>query len=244
MKTPNKTLLTAVATALLIASPAFAVPIVFLGSDPGANSTDPRPQSDAAAAAYDAASGPTGLITLESAPVGFFSSLMVAPGVTITGSDVNGRNQEIRNTPFGAPDSLFGYNTTAGGSNFASLFGGTLTFSFATPIDTFGAYFSGIQSPAFGTSVTLTFDDGTSQELFFDPVGTIGGVQFLGFTDAGASISSITLNAFNDIIGVDDIRYGPTASVPENGGTAVFLGLGLIGVLVLRRSTRRLPHLT
>src|SRR5690242_16616401 len=96
-----------------------AAPIVFSGLDIGANSTDPRPNSNAAAAAFDAAAGALGgvnLINFESAPVGNFTSLTVAPGVTASGTDFTGTNQQsIRNSPFGSPDRLFGYNTTSGG---------------------------------------------------------------------------------------------------------------------------------
>jgi hypothetical protein len=65
---------------------ASAAPLIFTGSDPGTNSTDPRPISDAAAAAFDTAAaslGPLSLITFESAPVGTFGSLQVAPGVRV-----------------------------------------------------------------------------------------------------------------------------------------------------------------
>lgn len=57
------------------AGPARAVPIIFSGSDQGANSTDPRPNSNAAAAAFNAAAaalGTNNLITFESAPPRLF----------------------------------------------------------------------------------------------------------------------------------------------------------------------------
>src|SRR4051794_15919899 len=98
---------------------ASAAPITFIGSDPGANSTDPRPLSDAAAAAFDTVAAslrPLSMITFESAPVGTFSSLQVAPGVTLSGNS----GVQIRDTPFGQPDAFFGYNTTPGGSHFSS----------------------------------------------------------------------------------------------------------------------------
>ena len=121
----------AVVLTLAVCVPVQAQLIIFTGADPGANSTDPRPLSDAAAAAFDAALGSPSIITFESSPVGTFASLSPAPGVTVTGSDVSGGNQEIRNTPVSTPDRLFGYNTTSGGANFLSLFGGSATFTFA-----------------------------------------------------------------------------------------------------------------
>ncbi len=206
--------------------------VVFAGNDAGANSTDPRPNSNAAAASFDVAAaglGSVGLITFESAPLGAFSSLVVAPGVTLTGSDFSSGNQTIRNSPAGTPDALFGYNTTAGGSQFASFNGGTITFTFATAVRSFGAYFGGVQD--FGSVSTITFNDGTAQTLTFTQVGTGGGVQFLGFTDAGKSISSITIDHTNDIVSMDDVRYG---AVPEPASIAA-IGLGVACLLRRRR---------
>src|SRR4051794_173351 len=74
--------------------------VVYSGLDVGANSTDPRPNSNAAASSFSAAVGSSTLITFESSPVGTFSSLVVSPGVTLTGNDyVNSNTQSIRNSP-------------------------------------------------------------------------------------------------------------------------------------------------
>ena len=53
---------------------------------------------------------------------------------TLTGSNYQGGNQAIMNTPAapGAP-SLDGFNTTTGGSKYAEEAGGSLTFTFANP---------------------------------------------------------------------------------------------------------------
>ena len=207
--------------------------VVFSGNDAGANSTDPRPISIATAAAFDAAVvglGTTTLIDFESAPLGSFSSLVIAPGVTLTGLDFNSGNQTILNSAFGTPDNLFGYNTTTGGSHFASFFGGTMTLTFASPVNSFGAYFAGVQN--FSTN-TIFFNDGTSQVVnFVQGSDTVGGVQFLGFTDAGKSISSITIDGASDIISMDDIRI--TSAVPEPASIAA-IGLGLVCLIRRRR---------
>src|SRR4029077_1230099 len=114
----------------------------------------------------------------------------VAPGVTMNGSDSFGANQTIRNTSnFPAAPQLDGYNTTSGGANFVEMVGGTVTFSFATPIQAFGAYFSGIQTNFF--TDTITFSDGTSQTILIPGAGTsssVGALDFVGFTDVGKSI--------------------------------------------------------
>ncbi len=210
--------------------------VIFSGGDPGANSTDPRPNSNSTAASFDAATGPNSLITFESAPLGSFTNLTVAPGVTINGTSLGGDPQTIVNTPFATPDSLFGYNTTAGGSQFVQLLGGTLTFSFATPIDAFGAYFTGVQE---GGEI-ITFSDGSSQSIPLISLGDEGGVEFLGFTDFGKSIASVTINVSNDIVGVDDVRYltAAIAPVPEPSTWGLLATVFVAMVLGLRRKQR------
>ena len=209
--------------------------VIYSGNDAGASSIDPRPLSNAAAANFDAAAaglGPVNLVTFESAPVGPYSNLLVAPGVTMNGIDDFLGQQQILNAPFSPPEALFGYNTTAGGTHFASMLGGTLTISFATPIQAFGAYFSGVQT-ALGH--TIQFNDGAAQTVNLVQ-GSAGGLQFLGFTDVGKSISSITLTLTFDDIAFDDMRYTAASSVPEPA-MPVTVGLGLIGLL--RRRNQR-----
>jgi len=210
---------------------------LYTGTDQGANSNDPRPNSNAAAASFAAAAGALGVtntITFESAPVGSFTNLTVAPGVSMNGSDALGDAQTIRNSPLGSPDSLYGYNTTAGGSHFVSLFGGTLTFSFSTAIQAFGGYISGVQLDG----ETITFSDGTSQTVAIPNAGS--GISYVGFTDAGKSISSVTINATNDIIGVDDVSYttAQTAVVPEPSTMAIG-GLGGCAFLLYALRNRK-----
>jgi len=209
------------ATLGLIAASVNAAPITFNGIDVAANSTDPRPNSSSSAASFDAAAGALGtvhIIDFESAPLGNFVTLAVAPGVTLSS------NQEIRNTPQGTPDGLYGYNTTAGGSRFLSLFGGNITFNFSTPIQAFGSYLSGVQL----TGETITFSDGSSQTLAIPNPPT--GVEFFGFTDVNQSIASVTVNvqigSTGDIMGIDDVRF---VTVPEPASLS-FVGLGFCAV--------------
>jgi hypothetical protein len=116
-----------------------------------------------------------------------------------------------------------------------------LTFSFASPIQAFGAYFSGVQN---FTTDTVNFSDGTSQVLDIPEAGTsssTGALDFVGFTDAGKSISSVTISAgtsgFDDI-GVDDVRFGPVSAVPEPLTLSIF-GAGVVGAAVLRRRKQK-----
>jgi hypothetical protein len=222
---------------LSAAGTAEAALIVFSGADAGAGAASPRPNSVAAAASFDAAAGalgPVSLLDFESAPVGGFASLMVAPGVTITGAGFLGVQPSIRNAPFGAPDSIFGYNTTTGGSQFLFEHGGVVTFTFDSGVQAFGAYISGIQ---FGGE-TITFSDGTSQSVPIPALGVNdGGIAFVGFTDADQLITSITINATGnpggpDFLGIDDVRFVSVAApVPEPSTffmVGTFLAAGLL----------------
>ena len=231
-------LLAAVAFAALSA-PAGAQVVTFSGVDAGANSTDPRPLSTAAATAFNAALlglGTSRTINFEgsAAALGNFSSLTIG-STTITGTNYFGNTsgQSISNTAYGTPDGVYGYNTTSGGSKFLQLLGGTVTFTFASPIDAFGAYFTGVQL----AGETVNFSDGSSQTLAIPNPGSDGGVEFLGVTDAGRSISSVVVNAQNDLIGIDDVRFASLAgAAPEPGTWAMMIvGFGLAGYALRRR---------
>ena len=238
--------LTLSALGLLAASPARAQLVTFTATDSGAGPGSTPVNSNAKAAQFDAAAallGPMGLITFEPAPVGPFTSLTVAPGVTLTGLDIAGSPQKINNTP-NSPTipARDGFNTTLGGAKYAEATGGTLIFTFAAPVQAFGVYFTGIQP--FFFQDTLTFNDGTSQSIDV-PAGdaSSGGVSFAGFTDIGKAITQVTITATNpagggDFIGVDDVRFGPVPAVPEASTTISFgllLALGMGGLVVAAR---------
>ena len=211
---------------------ASAVVVVSSGIDAGANSGDPRPNSNAAAAAFDLSNNET-IITFEAAPLGSFTNLLVAPGVTINGTDCCGSPQTIRNSPVGSPDGLFGYNTTSGGSQWLSLFGGSVTFTFANPIEDFGFYYSGVQLDG----ETITFNDGAPQSINIPNPGS--GVLFIGFTDFGNPISSLTINVqvanTGDIVGIDDVRFSVAQTQVPEPATLALAGLALAGLGFSRR---------
>ncbi len=216
--------------------------VVFTGADLGVLPSSPSgPNSTLAAANFDTAAallGNASIITFEGAPVGSFTSLTVAPGVTISGTDRNGNNQAISNTFDATFPALDGYNTTLGGSQFVEMLGGSLVFTFSSPIQFFGAYLSGVQN---FVQDTITFSDGSSQTIDVPETGTsssIGELVFVGFTDAGKSISSVTINAGTngfDAIGVDDVRYQSNASpVPEPSSVVLLLAILIFGLRSLR----------
>jgi hypothetical protein len=225
--------------------PASASIITFTGADIGVLPGSPSgPNSAMAAANFDAAAsllGDESIITFESAPVGSFTSLIVAPGVTISGSDVHANNQAINNTFDSAFPSLDGYNTTPGGSHFVEMMGGSLVFTFATPVEFFGAFLSGVQD---FTQDTYTFSDGTSETINVPEAGTsptVGELVFVGFTDAGKSITSVTINAGTnafDAIGVDDVRFQSVAAPEPNSAVSLLTGCFFFGLVLWFRRRR------
>lgn len=215
-----------------------AAPITFVGSDNAAGTFAALVASQAAAAAFDAAAGGLGsmsLVDFESIALG-----SVAGGVSLGGGATVSGSGDVVNAPINTP-ALFGFNTTVGGQNFVLTAGGDLTFSFASPIQAFGAYFTGIQSNAVGQETLEIHYTGGATQLINIPnlaLSTSGGGAFVGFTDVGASIDSITLHFLNDIVGTDDVRFGPSAAVPEPA-TLLLTGAGLVGLAARRRRRSR-----
>lgn len=196
-----------------VSATTYAAPILFQGHDAGAGSLGAAPNSTAAALAFDTAYSGLSVVDFESA---------VTPGFSFTPDG----NRTMVGAGCGA--ALCGYNTTVAGSWFMDATFNT-TFNFASPIDTFGAYFTGVQRG----DATLTYTDGSTTTLVL-PAATLGsgGTSFFGFSDLGASIASIAYftGTGGDFVGVDDIRYGNArAAVPEPS-ILILLALGLLGL--------------
>jgi hypothetical protein len=205
--------------------------ITYIGTDVGASEGDPTPISDHAAATFDAANGPEIVITFESTcPLPSFlpcaqfgelptTKLMVAPGVFINGLNDNTPNagrQQIGAPGITGSSPLEGYNTTPGGSRELVLSGGFLTFTFDTPIDRFGAYIAGANLDG----DTITFNDGSQQMINIPNAGgpgpnLVGGLSFVGFTDFGQSIQTVTFNVGFDRLAIDDVRAPVAAPEPS-----------------------------
>jgi hypothetical protein len=221
-------------TLALCASTSQAGIVFFQGQDDGAPTTGPFPNSDAAQASFEAAAagfGTTNTITYENLALGYYTPIAAAAGVSIalTGPDGGAGLAGISNTTLG---NVYGFNTTPAGANWLGFSGGTATFTFATPTNSFGTFMTGLQTFYTAQGVlTITFNDGTSETLT-PTVNVNGGAQYFGFTDTSA-FSSVTISDIsNDGWGIDDTTYNGVAT-PEPASFTL-LGLSLAGLIVRR----------
>ena len=216
----------------------------FLNGDNGAGPEDARPNSNAAAASFDGAAGilgPVSIINFEDQPVGNFSSLMAARGVTIT---LGNTSSEASGGIAATDDVKLGYNVTGNGSKHLRVVpiieAGkvTVNFTFDIPVQAFGTYLTGVGTA--NGDLHLLFNDGTNQDFSITGYAN-GGVQFAGFISKDAYITSVTMELQNitsdsrDIFGIDDVRYVYT---PEPA-TLLLLGLGARLCLRVRRGRRQ-----
>lgn len=218
--------------------PASAALTTFTGSDDGASTVGPWVNSAAAETAFRAAAaliGTSTTIDFESVAVGYAPNFAAAPGVSVslTGVNYGSGISGVSNTTVG---NVYGFNTTSGGANWLGFPVGSAMFIFDDPIAAFGFYLTGTQT-IFNTAIHVTFDNGSSQDLLA-PINVNGGASFFGFTDAGASITSIEISdATNDAWGIDDVIFTSAAAVPEPG-TLLLAALAVGGLLRSSRSRK------
>jgi PEP-CTERM motif. len=241
---------------LIIGAPAAHAAIdLYTGNDLGAGASDPRPNSDAAAAAFDAAVAALtgtapGVVTFENVAIGSLTGNTSATvGAGITATVLNNGGDGVRLTSGGSGST--GYNVTPGGNQFLDLRGSSganpygVSFAFADPVQAFGFYLVGLSdTPA--SPLTVSFvAEGTSQSFTLTGVNN-NGVQFFGFTAGGESITEIRIEraaGSGDFIGLDDVRFGyrfQAAAVPEPGTFALAAPglLALVGVGMRARRRR------
>jgi hypothetical protein len=216
--------------AIVLGFPAFsnAAIVTYTGQDSGASTAGPWTNSAAAQSAFMTAAGAfgtTNTITFENLPTGYYTPFTAAPGVTVTMTAPNyGLHfSGISNSTLG---NLYGFNTTSGGEKWLGFPGGSATFAFSSPTNSFGMYLTGLQT-LFTASLTVNFNDGASEVLPL-PVTASGGAEYYGFTDTVA-ISSITItNRSGDAWGIDDVTF----TVPEPTTIIIWSLLGALAITV------------
>jgi PEP-CTERM motif len=209
----------AMAIVALASEPAAAAVVPYTGLDSGWSSAPPvGPTSLATEQSFVAATGASNPIT--------FAGGSYPSGVSISLVNPYGFSS-ISNAGTGSCGFAKCGGDTDGNGWFLYLYGGSATFTFTKPIDYFGAYLSGVQINDF-----ITWTDSSGGQSVTVPVDlSNGGMAFAGFTDFGQSITSVTISASNDIIGVDDVLYSTSSAIPEPASWAMmligFAGLGL-----------------
>jgi hypothetical protein len=225
-----------------------AAVVTFVGQDDGAPVGGPFTNSFASSNAFLAAASAFGTVDthfFSGQPLGFsVNNTFVSDGTTFT---LNATNfgpgfSGISNTTFG---NLFGFNIQAPGAGNAQRWlgfpGGSVTFNFAAPTHSFGAFFTGLQG---GPGVIVTFNDGSSQQINVAENAN-GGAQFFGLTDTLA-FSALTISHTNDDAwGVDNVSFNVSVETPLPAAFPLFVaGLGVIGWLGRRRGTERESKVT
>jgi hypothetical protein len=232
--------------AVLVALPSVAHAQIFSGADVGTGIVAPgagTPNSVNARNAHIASLGGASLNLLTFEGVALGQTVNLAAGVTATYTNQDASFGGVRT---GNTVNL-GYNTTTAGSRFmglspASLGGtGALTFNFATAINFFGAYITGVERPSCGV-VTATWGAasfGLVNTGSATDCSATAGIQWFGFR-SNNSFTSVTFTevsaaGLRDIIGLDDIIYGV---VPEPS-TYALMATGLVAMGIVSRRRRR-----
>lgn len=227
---------------IFLAGMLHAAPMIFTGTDnvgPG----DARPNADTAYGDFITALGgaTTNVVDFEGGNNGDFS---FSGNFESTGTFASG---VVSNDT-----KDLGYNTTAGGDSHLRVTPGgfgdwgslSLTLNYASGINAWGGFFTGLETGAGGYSgfLTLSYTDGSTTEIAIPESPTGGGVTFLGFLDHTALFNGITITETSDsdggrdVWGLDDIT---TANVPEPS-VLFLMSAGLFGMsLASRRRIRK-----
>ena len=144
---------------------ALAAPVTYLAADDAVSSLAQMVNSQAAAASFLSVAGALNTVDFESA---------LPANLTITGGTTT------NNSGCGP---LCGFNTTPGGAFMRLVSGGSVTFSFTTPVDAFGFYVNGLQTNLVPQQTIVYVDGSSVTQTINMPPATGGGGAFVGFID-------------------------------------------------------------
>jgi len=211
------------ALAIAAASGAQAAIITYSGQDDGAPVSGPFPNSNTAASSFltaAAAFGPVYTETFDTIPVG-----TGAGGGTFS---IPGVSDSVSSNVYGFPVS---------GSNFLAFDGGSATFTFDDPTNSFGFYTTGVQT-VFTSVFTVTFNDGASETRNI-PINVNGGASYFGFTDSIAIKSVTVTNISDDAWAVDNVSFNAGTSAAPEPSTWAMMSLGFGGLAFAGYRTRK-----
>jgi hypothetical protein len=224
--------------------------LTFTGSDDGAATTGPFPNSFAAQTSFLAAASAFGAVdthNLTSQSLGFQNTYTLTNGdgnITINGSSNFGAGISGISNAAGPAGSNSGFGIPGGPSNnnWLGFPGDTATFNLTSPTNSFGFFATGVQT-FFGNVFQVSFNDGTLETLDI-PINVNGGAEYFGFTDSVA-FNTITISRpananGDDFYGIDAISFNaPISATPLPAALPLFAGgLGAMGFVAKRRKRK------
>jgi hypothetical protein len=235
--------LSIIAASVIGLTTAQASTVTFIGQDDGSAVGGVRPNSQAAFVNFTTAANSYGTVdqfNFENAPVGFNGGTIGLHNgegsITLNAPDLGLGVSGISNTTFG---NLYGFNATPlGGTNWLGFPEGSATVNLTSTTHSFGMFLTGLQGPAFNSSVTISVGDADGT-VFNIVENTNGGAQFFGFTDTQGFTSLTITNVSNDDWGVDGISAN-IGAVPEASTWAMMiLGFAGVGFMTYRRKSKQ-----
>jgi len=216
----------------------------YWGTDDGVSVSGPFTGSATAESMFlagAASKGPIETLTFEAATVGS-SSFTTTSGVTV-------QNNPVGYSQFGGVNdynwgNLYGFNVTPSGKNWFGGVGsdapnGEIDFTFTTPTNSFGTYFTGIQD-VFSGEFSITLSDGTTTKIKKLGINEEGGVSYFGIIGdmpiVSVKIYDAGTTSGTDAWGIDNVTYNVATPIP---GALLLLGPGLIGLAGIRRRMSR-----